>query len=162
MKHINAEIITISDEILYGQIVDTNSQWICSHLDELGIKIVRKVTVGDVESHIMESLASAEKEADLILITVQEFSDVPVICKRDADTVLRKGACYVRTFGQNQTVELPSQTEMREILSLAIEKSLARMLASVARAGGMIVPISERAPELTAAKEQFDAQRDDL
>jgi len=69
MKHINAQVITIGDEILYGQINDTNSQWICSHLDELGIKIVRKVTVGDIESHILESLASAEKKADLILIT---------------------------------------------------------------------------------------------
>ena len=69
MKPINAEILTIGDEILYGQIVDTNSQWICSKLDELGIKIVRKVTVGDIESHILESFASAEKEADLVLIT---------------------------------------------------------------------------------------------
>jgi len=69
MKQIKAEIITIGDEILYGQIVDTNSQWICTHLDELGIKIVRKVTIGDIESHILNSFSAAEKEADLILIT---------------------------------------------------------------------------------------------
>ncbi len=69
MKPILAELLTIGDEILYGQIVDTNSQWMSVELDKVGIKIVRKTSVGDVESEILTAFAEAEKRADIILIT---------------------------------------------------------------------------------------------
>ena len=69
MKKILAELLTIGDEILYGQIVDTNSQWMSVELDKVGIKVVRKTTVGDVEEEILTAFAEAEKRADIILIT---------------------------------------------------------------------------------------------
>ncbi|MBO6662737.1 MAG: competence/damage-inducible protein A [Roseivirga sp.] len=69
MKQILAEILTIGDEILYGQITDTNSQWISSELDQLGIKVVRKTTVGDTEEAILGAFAEAEARADMVLIT---------------------------------------------------------------------------------------------
>src|SRR6478609_4063438 len=69
MKPILAELLTIGDEILYGQIVDTNSQWMSVELDKVGIKVIRKTTVGDVESEILTAFAEAEKRADIILIT---------------------------------------------------------------------------------------------
>lgn len=69
MKKINAEILTIGDEILYGQILDTNAQWMSSELDQLGIKVVRKTTVGDNEEDILNAFAEAEDRADLVLIT---------------------------------------------------------------------------------------------
>lgn len=69
MKQILAEILTIGDEILYGQITDTNSQWISSELDQLGIKVIRKTTVGDTEEAILGAFAEAENRADLVLIT---------------------------------------------------------------------------------------------
>lgn len=69
MKNILAEILTIGDEILYGQITDTNSQWMSRELDELGIKVVRKTTVGDREKDILDAFAQAENRADLVLIT---------------------------------------------------------------------------------------------
>lgn len=69
MKQILAEILTIGDEILYGQITDTNSQWISSELDQLGIKVVRKTTVGDTEEAIFGAFAEAEARADMVLIT---------------------------------------------------------------------------------------------
>lgn len=69
MKKILAEILTIGDEILYGQITDTNSQWMSRELDELGIKVVRKTTVGDNEKDILEAFSAAEAAADLVLIT---------------------------------------------------------------------------------------------
>ena len=53
MNKILAEILTIGDEILYGQITDTNSQWMSAELDQLGIKVVRKTTVGDTEDEIL-------------------------------------------------------------------------------------------------------------
>jgi len=69
MQAINAEIITIGDEILYGQIVDTNSQWISNELDAMGVKTIRKTTVGDNEEDILEAFAQAGKRAHIILIT---------------------------------------------------------------------------------------------
>ncbi|MCW5912502.1 MAG: competence/damage-inducible protein A [Cyclobacteriaceae bacterium] len=69
MKKILAELLTIGDEILYGQIVDTNSQWMSVELDKIGAKVVRRTTVGDVESEILTAFAEAEKRADIILIT---------------------------------------------------------------------------------------------
>jgi nicotinamide-nucleotide amidase len=69
MKTIVAELLTIGDEILYGQIVDTNSQWMSVELSNAGIKVVRKTTVGDIESEILAAFAEAEQRADIVLIT---------------------------------------------------------------------------------------------
>lgn len=69
MKKVLAELLTIGDEILYGQIVDTNSQWMSVELDKLGIKVIRKTTVGDQEDEIITAFAEAQKRADIILIT---------------------------------------------------------------------------------------------
>ena len=64
-----AEIITIGDEILFGQITDTNSQWISSQLDLLGVRVARKTSVGDTVEAIRGSLDAALSIADLVIIT---------------------------------------------------------------------------------------------
>jgi nicotinamide-nucleotide amidase len=69
MKKILAEIISVGDELLYGQTLDTNAHWISGELDKVGIKVIRRTTVGDVESEILTAFAEAEKRADIILIT---------------------------------------------------------------------------------------------
>ncbi|MEO7988758.1 MAG: competence/damage-inducible protein A [Chryseolinea sp.] len=69
MKQIPAELLTIGDEILYGQIVDTNSQWMGVELSNAGIKVIRKTSVGDQEDEILTAFAEAEKRADIVLIT---------------------------------------------------------------------------------------------
>ncbi|MEB2775500.1 competence/damage-inducible protein A [Algoriphagus sp. D3-2-R+10] len=69
MKVVRAEIIAIGDELLYGQIVDTNSHWISQELDLLGVKVVRKTTIGDDRKDILAAFVSAEARADIILIT---------------------------------------------------------------------------------------------
>lgn len=66
---VRAEIITIGDEILYGQILDTNTQWISLELDKLGIKTVRKSSVGDQIEEIIQILNEAQKRADVVFIT---------------------------------------------------------------------------------------------
>ena len=60
MSQVPAELISIGDELLYGQIVDTNSQWMSAELDKIGIKVIRKTTVGDVESEILRAFGEAE------------------------------------------------------------------------------------------------------
>jgi len=67
--HTLAEILTIGDEILYGQINDTNSTFISEQLSIHGIKVIRKTSVGDVESEMMTAFAEAENRADIIIIT---------------------------------------------------------------------------------------------
>ena len=69
MKTIFADIITIGDEILYGQITDTNSQWISAELDYIGIKVTRKTSVGDNEADILQLLREAESRSEIIVIT---------------------------------------------------------------------------------------------
>lgn len=69
MKAVNAEIITIGDEILYGQIVDTNSAWMGTELTRIGIKVKQITSVSDSAAHIIEALDNAKTKADVILIT---------------------------------------------------------------------------------------------
>lgn len=69
MKSIKAEIIAIGDELLYGQVVDTNSHWISGELSKIGVKVVNRTTVGDDRASILNVFGIAEKRADVILIT---------------------------------------------------------------------------------------------
>jgi nicotinamide-nucleotide amidase len=64
-----AEILTIGDEILYGQITDTNAPWMAAALSDIGIKVIRKTTVGDIREDILQAFEEAEKRADVVLIT---------------------------------------------------------------------------------------------
>lgn len=64
-----AELITIGDEILIGQIVDTNSAWMATELNKIGIKVKQISSVSDDVNHILTALAEAENRADIILIT---------------------------------------------------------------------------------------------
>lgn len=69
MQDIYAELISIGDEILYGQTLDTNSHFISTELDKLGIRVKRKVTVADNREAMMRAFKEAESNADIILIT---------------------------------------------------------------------------------------------
>ena len=66
---IRAEVITIGDEILFGQITDTNTQWIGTELTNIGIRAVRKSSVGDQVEAILQVLHEAHQRADVIIIT---------------------------------------------------------------------------------------------
>lgn len=64
-----AELITIGDEILIGQIVDTNSAWMGQQLNMLGIEVYQVTSVHDNHDHILKAFQEAEQNADLVLIT---------------------------------------------------------------------------------------------
>jgi len=68
-NRVKVEIITIGDEILIGQIVDTNSAWIAKELNKSGFELAQITSVHDEASHIVESLNMALKRADVILFT---------------------------------------------------------------------------------------------
>ncbi|SNS86254.1 nicotinamide-nucleotide amidase [Ekhidna lutea] len=64
-----AILISIGDEILYGQTLDTNAHWISGELDSLGIRVTKRITIGDTREEILSNLEEAENDADIILIT---------------------------------------------------------------------------------------------
>lgn len=64
-----AEIITIGDEILIGQIVDTNSAYISKELNKIGVQVFQITSIQDDRDHILQTLKEAQQRADIIIIT---------------------------------------------------------------------------------------------
>jgi len=81
-----ASIITIGDELLIGQVIDTNSAWMAQELNKAGIRVARRVAVGDVWEEIWTALDEESKHADIILITgglgpTADDITKPLLCK---------------------------------------------------------------------------------
>ena len=81
-----ASIITIGDELLIGQVIDTNSAWMAQELNKAGIRVVRRVAVGDVWDEIWTALDEEQKHAAIILITgglgpTADDITKPLLCK---------------------------------------------------------------------------------
>ena len=85
------------------------------------------------------------------------FADIPVLCKRDYQDVLRSGACYVRSRRKPETTEIPTQADMRDLLELATEKKLRERLAQMERVGMIILPSAS-----LQSTERFERERSDL
>ena len=64
-----AEIITIGDEILIGQIVDTNSAFISKELNKIGVSVYQITSIQDDKDHILKAIREAEENADIIILT---------------------------------------------------------------------------------------------
>ncbi len=64
-----AELITIGDEILIGQVVDTNSAWMAKELNREGFQVVQITSVPDIKEQIIEAFTNAFKRADTVLVT---------------------------------------------------------------------------------------------
>ena len=95
-----------------------------------------------------------------VVLEVHEFDELPILCKTTymdrpprQEVILREGACYVRRRGKPETSEVPTQSEMRELLDLAIEKGVRRFIAR-ALAVGLEFP-GGAAP---SDQERFDQQ----
>lgn len=69
MDKIAATIITIGDELLIGQVIDTNSAWMAQELNKIGVPVIRRVAVGDQWDEIWTALDEESKKANIILIT---------------------------------------------------------------------------------------------
>lgn len=69
MEKVFASIITIGDELLIGQVIDTNSAWIAQKLNKAGIQVKNRVAVGDVWDDIWNALETERKKASIVLIT---------------------------------------------------------------------------------------------
>lgn len=69
MSNVAAAIITIGDELLIGQTIDTNSAWIAERLNQLGIEVIRRVAVGDNREAIITALDEELSRVPLLIVT---------------------------------------------------------------------------------------------
>lgn len=86
MKQVLASIITIGDELLIGQVIDTNSAFMAQQLNSIGVWTHRKVSVGDVWDDIWQSLEQESAVSDIVLITgglgpTADDITKPLLCK---------------------------------------------------------------------------------
>jgi len=83
-----------------------------------------------------------------VVIQIGEFSELPVICKKDGAEGLFRGNIYTRPKRKNESVKVPSQVEMREIIEMAVEKSQIKLLRRIKSSGYDIVSVDEKNKEL--------------
>src|SRR5436189_3879721 len=86
MKKVNASIITIGDELLIGQTIDTNSAFIAQELNKIGVWVRHRTAVGDVWDDIWNALDDESKLSDIIIITgglgpTADDITKPLLCK---------------------------------------------------------------------------------
>jgi PncC family amidohydrolase len=86
LKSVTASIITIGDELLIGQTIDTNSAFIAQELNKIGVWVRRRVAVGDVYNDIWQALDEEGSESDIVIITgglgpTADDITKPLLCK---------------------------------------------------------------------------------
>jgi predicted HTH transcriptional regulator len=86
-----------------------------------------------------------------VVIQVKEFSEVPILCKRDYSNIVRQGAIYSRSRRMYEASEIRSEVDMRELLELAVDKGL-RVFYSQLHVLGI------QAPEEPDDSSRFEAQ----
>lgn len=87
-----------------------------------------------------------------VVIQVQEFDQLPVVCKKDGNEGLKRGAFFTRSRRKYETAQVGSQTEMREILDLAVDREIRRL-----RRRGLI-PFGEIVSPSEADRKAFEQQ----
>jgi len=96
--------------------------------------------------------------AVVAVLHVYEFADLPHLCGKEYEAVLRKGALYVRTRTVPETTEVASSVEMRELLDLATEKALRNFVGIAERAGVRLTTVPPGKPT-PSDEERYEDQR---
>jgi len=78
-----------------------------------------------------------------VVIQVQEFFELPVVCKKDGEKGIRGGAIYTRPRRKIESVPVPSHNEMREIIELSIDKKMRKIQEDLYKWGVNIVQTSQ-------------------
>ena len=114
MEKVFASIITIGDELLIGQVIDTNSAWIAQELNKTGIMVKHRVAVGDVWDDIWQALDEESKLASIIIITgglgpTADDITKPLLCKY---------------FGGKMTVHQPTLDHVTNIFENILKRPM--------------------------------------
>ena len=108
-----AEIITIGDEILIGQIVDTNSTYLCKVLNDVGIEVHQITSVHDERTHILTALEQAANRVSLVLITGGLGPTKDDITK----------SCFLEFFQDDYIVHEPTRKHVQHLFETYIQKA---------------------------------------
>jgi nicotinamide-nucleotide amidase len=131
---IKASIITIGDELLIGQVIDTNSAWIAQQLNTIGIPVIRRVAVGDQWNDIWSALDEESKKADIIFVTgglgpTADDITKPLLCKYfNGNMVINKEALenvthlFEKIFKRPITERNIKQAEVPDTCKVIINK----------------------------------------
>ena len=96
-KKNKAVLITIGDELLIGQTIDTNSAWIAQALNKIGIAVIQRIAVGDESQAIQEALDAAIAKAQFVFITgglgpTADDITKPLLCNYFQGSLIRNTA----------------------------------------------------------------------
>jgi len=118
-----AEIITIGDEILIGQIVDTNSVFIAKELNKIGVSVCQITSIQDEKKHILTALREAENRADIIIITgglgpTKDDITKHTICEYFNDTLVQNDSVLVHIIElfRNSEHKILTKTNVQQAL----------------------------------------------
>ena len=118
-----AEIITIGDEILIGQIVDTNSAFIAVELNKIGVSVCQITSIQDEKKHILITLKEAEARADIIIITgglgpTKDDITKHTICEYFNDTLVQNDAvlAHITELFENSEHKILTKTNVQQAL----------------------------------------------
>ncbi|MBI5687193.1 MAG: ATP-binding protein [Verrucomicrobia bacterium] len=125
-----------------------------AHLDTFSPDNIASQVAEFADPYARVQMERVEREQKVfVVIQTEEFDEMPVVCKKDGRCNLRRGAIYTRSRRMPETVEVPSQTEMREILEMATEKRVRKLLEMQGRL--KLPPVSSPGP---TDDSRFDAQ----
>lgn len=131
---INVSIITIGDELLIGQVIDTNSAWMAQELNKAGIRVKRRVAVGDVWDEIWQALDAEATHADVVLITgglgpTADDITKPLLCKyfggtlvQNADALQNVTHLFENVFKRPLTARNVKQAEVPDVCTVLQNK----------------------------------------
>jgi len=118
-----AEIITIGDEILIGQIVDTNSAFIAAALNKIGVSVYQITSIQDEKKHILTAFKEAESRADIIIITgglgpTKDDITKHTICEYFNDTLVQNDAVleHVTNLFKDSEHKILTKTNVQQAL----------------------------------------------
>lgn len=111
---ITASIITIGDELLIGQVTDTNSTWMGRQLTAAGIKLKKRIAVGDEKAQIVKALDDEKKDVDIILLTGG--------LGPTSDDITKDVLCEY--FNGNMKVHEPTLTHIRHLFEVVLKKKM--------------------------------------
>lgn len=136
-----AEIITIGDEILIGQIIDTNSAFIAKQLNKIGVSIYQITSVQDDKEHILKAFKEAEENVDIVIITgglgpTKDDITKKTIAEYFQDTFVRDAGvtANIERIWKDYIHQTPSQVNLDQAL---VPSSCAVLMNKVGSAPGM-------------------------
>lgn len=110
---VTVSIITIGDELLIGQTIDTNSAWMAQQLNAMGIWVHRRVAIGDVKEAILDALDKEGAVSDIVLITgglgpTADDITKPTLCEYFGGTLVRDEITYLQVMAFFESRGLPA------------------------------------------------------